>query len=438
MTDEAPAVGGGADSGPAGLADAEHREAVVGAAVEQEEDRAETREYYEAAKDYVVRNEFPDADRRDMVGAALDAQDIREGREPEREESEQPDSPAPNVPDHFSDADKARLSRMAPEDRAFVLDKHRQMLAAHTRRSQEIAPMRHAIGKFAENIQASGYTPEQAVEGLLEAENVLRHGSQEQKVALLRDLVERYGVGAPGAGQHAPQAAPAHHAPQHAPGPQAAPPGPQAHAPDPEFDRQSIAIARILRNGSPQDRAAVLEQLNHQWGVGPQQVRQLQEQQFEQRSVELANQMRNATPEQRAAIMEHYNQQFGFDPKMAQAERAIHSFATAKDAGGAPLYPHFQEVQPVMERYARHDLEHGVSPDLHSLYERAIWANADIREGLIAERSQADLAQGAARRRQEAEKAKRAGGMLSGAGNTVSAPNDNRRATIAAALDAVS
>lgn len=51
-----------------------------------------------------------------------------------------------------------------------------------------------AIAPFMENIQASGVEPLQAVQALFSADNILRKGSQEQKVQALHQLARDYGI----------------------------------------------------------------------------------------------------------------------------------------------------------------------------------------------------------------------------------------------------
>lgn len=56
------------------------------------------------------------------------------------------------------------------------------------------AAIEQAIAPFAGNIHATGQTPDAAVKSLLTVDNVLRHGSADQKTQMLTRLAQEYGV----------------------------------------------------------------------------------------------------------------------------------------------------------------------------------------------------------------------------------------------------
>lgn len=54
--------------------------------------------------------------------------------------------------------------------------------------------MRNAIAPFMRNIEATGMAPDVAVQGLLQADSMLRSGSAEQKVQMLHKIAADYGI----------------------------------------------------------------------------------------------------------------------------------------------------------------------------------------------------------------------------------------------------
>lgn len=85
---------------------------------------------------------------------------------------------------------------------------------------------------------------------------------------------------------------------------------------------------------------------------------------------------------------------------MTEAQGAIEAFS--KD----PANKHFDAVKTTMARM----MQTGEATDLKGAYEKAIWANPDIRNALLAEQRAADEAQRAKERDEAAKKARRAGG----------------------------
>ena len=70
-----------------------------------------------------------------------------------------------------------------------------------------------------------------------------------------------------------------------------------------------------------------------------------------------------------------------------KADQMVADFATAKDENGNPKHPYFEDVRQDMFNIVKSGLE----SDLDKAYERAIWANTDIRAKIIASQQQDNL-----------------------------------------------
>ena len=116
------------------------------------------------------------------------------------------DQGALEAPTHWASADREMFARQTPEAQRWLMERSRAMEAAHTQRSQEIAPLRNAVQKWGPYLQQLGATPDQAFDRLINAEYTLRTGTQEQKRDALRQFVRDYGITKPG--QNEPQIAP--------------------------------------------------------------------------------------------------------------------------------------------------------------------------------------------------------------------------------------
>ena len=129
-----------------------------------------------------------------------------------RQEAERAAGPADGIPEHFSGPERAALAKLEPADREAVLGRVKAMEAAHTQRSQELAPWRQVKDTYAEYLQQIGLTDEasvaQGVNNLVEVERALRTGTPEVKLDVLRRIAIDYGILAPGDPNGQQQAAP--------------------------------------------------------------------------------------------------------------------------------------------------------------------------------------------------------------------------------------
>ena len=111
----------------------------------------------------------------------------------EEEAGEDPSSTL-SAPTHWS-ADAQRMFLGVPtEAQQFLLDQHKAMEAAHTKRSQEVAPLRKTLETWNPYFQKIGTTPDLMVADLLQFEHSLRSGTPQQKLQAIQEVAKNYGV----------------------------------------------------------------------------------------------------------------------------------------------------------------------------------------------------------------------------------------------------
>ena len=101
------------------------------------------------------------------------------------------------APTHWSTKDREMFSKIGADGQQWLLERYRGMEAAHTKRSQEIAPMRDLAQRWAPYFEHLKTPAPQAIDLLMQTEYQLRNGSNTQKIAILQRLVEDYGIAAP-------------------------------------------------------------------------------------------------------------------------------------------------------------------------------------------------------------------------------------------------
>lgn len=107
----------------------------------------------------------------------------------------------------------------------------------------------------------------------------------------------------------------------------------------------------------------------------------------------------------------------GFTQSQRQAAemartQAIQKFASATDADGNLLHPHFDDVLDDMLLLARAETEAGRTPDLEALYERAVWASPAVRERLLEAQRTAAAQAAEKAAKEKAAKARAAGSSV--------------------------
>ena len=119
-----------------------------------------------------------------------------------------PAAPSLDAPTHWALEHQEMFRGLDPKAQSFLLDRSKEMEAAHTKRSQEIAPLRNVAEQWTPYLQQFGATPDQVFNSLMQHEYGLRTGTNDQKIQILMGLAQSYGVdlGQNGNGQQAPSA----------------------------------------------------------------------------------------------------------------------------------------------------------------------------------------------------------------------------------------
>lgn len=165
-----------------------------------------------------------------------------------------------------------------------------------------------------------------------------------------------------------------------------------------------LNTAYVLRTGQPQQKAQLLMQVARQYGVDLQQATQSQEQihpALLQMQQELATLRQQANPE---LIKQQLQEQIESDNIMAQ----VNAFA------GDPANKYFEQVKPIMASL----LSSGAAQDIQEAYDKACYADPNIRSTLLAEQNKALEA----KRKQEIAKKKQASASVTGSPDMTS-PN---------------
>ena len=109
------------------------------------------------------------------------------------------------APEHWSPEHRATFDNLPADGQRFLAERHRDMEAAYTRASQEIAPLREVVGQYNGYFQQIGRSPEQMFRGLMEYDRALRFGTPPQKASAIKELADGYGVELGGIAQGDPQ-----------------------------------------------------------------------------------------------------------------------------------------------------------------------------------------------------------------------------------------
>lgn len=160
--------------------------------------------------------------------------------------------------------------------------------------------------------------------------------------------------------------------------------------------QEYLQTAHVLRSGTPAQKSMALRQVAQQFNVdlslplqqGP---RDPQIAQLERQLAEVQGQLQGFT-------RQHQNQE-------------LHSLQSQiDDFASKPGHEHFDRVRTHMGIL----IENGMSPDLEDAYQRAVYADPEIRSSLIASQSQAETDKRLAEAKAKADAARRAGGSVSG------------------------
>ena len=120
------------------------------------------------------------------------------GDPPPEEESKEVETelePDPlDAPTHWAVEHQEMFRGLDPKAQSFLMDRSKDMEAAHTKRSQEIAPLRNAAEKWTPYLSQMQAEPSQVFDKLMQHEYGLRTGTNEQKINILLGLARDYQV----------------------------------------------------------------------------------------------------------------------------------------------------------------------------------------------------------------------------------------------------
>lgn len=98
------------------------------------------------------------------------------------------------APTHWP-SDRRELFQKHPKDvQEFMLNEHKEMSADYTHKLGEIAPLRNVMQKWNSYLTQTGQAPDYAFDLLMSAEQRLRSGTAQDKVAVLKALAADYNI----------------------------------------------------------------------------------------------------------------------------------------------------------------------------------------------------------------------------------------------------
>ncbi|MYH58537.1 MAG: hypothetical protein F4145_11200 [Boseongicola sp. SB0675_bin_26] len=101
------------------------------------------------------------------------------------------------APANWSSEHREMFSKLDLEAQKFLMDRSQAMEAAHTQRSQEVAPFREVADKWSGYMQQAQTTPALAFDSLMGIEYRLRTGTPAQQMDVLREIISAYGIAPP-------------------------------------------------------------------------------------------------------------------------------------------------------------------------------------------------------------------------------------------------
>jgi hypothetical protein len=293
--------------------------------------------------------------------------------EPEKKDDEKPAAETKGgvePPANWAASDKAMFKLQTSEAQAFLLRRHKQMEADHTRKTEEIAELRKEFGPVAEMfkphldvMKQKGLTPASTIRAWANVETALANG---QGVNVIQNLVKGYNIPLD---QVARALGFARDATAHVqPNPDAPTNG--AHQTQPaQLPPELLAELRDLR--------AKVD------------AREANDRNFQSRTAQ---------------------------EREARVEADITKFKSATSSNGELMHPYFDEVEPAMIALAQSKAaSRQPMPSIEELYETAVWANPSTRQAILAAERQKDEARRTEEARAKAASARKAGSSVTGA-----------------------
>ena len=354
----------------------DHLDNVITGAFDNAQEVADWKQGADDVRDAEIarRNPTDEQHFESAVDAAQILADRRESRDKRPEDEWTADETA--QPTETPATERAEFERWAQDDREFIAKQPPEVQEWVNRKKEEYASVDAFGAKWTPYLGQIGIPAEQmtqAVDTLMHTEASLRTGSPEQKQQILAQIIHDYQIPVPG-GQITAEAL-----------------GIQGQ--EAEIATSAIQTERALRSASPQQRVEIFNQLLQQYPVQiPQQA------------------MRQRQARQDPRMVQAHQQQV-FQQRHQQAQADINTYVTANPSARALL--------PRMTSLYRGDMQNGMPPDLQSLHQRAAALEPDI----------------VARHRDETERAKRAGGGISGSGTSSTIPPTTLEGVLSDAYD---
>lgn len=302
------------------------------------------------------------------------------GAEPHSEVEAEDEAPVaaetgPEVPSHWSQADKDMVASLPKEHQAKVVERYKAIEAGFTPKLQELAETKRQYGGamelFQPHIQGlhqQGRTPSDVIRAWAAIEQDMMQG---------RQFAQQGGVNEAGARHVARMIT--------------------TYAIDPG------RVAALLRGEAPQaDMGA---------GAQPPQA------QIPQQLLQEIN-----TLKQRVESRELAEQ----TSRQTDTQAQIDAFANEKDETGALKHPYFSELERDMMVLAQIEISQGNRPSIADLYDRAVYANRETRSKLLAANQAETQRKAAAERKARAEAATRAASSVAGSPGSGGSPAERR------------
>ena len=98
------------------------------------------------------------------------------------------------APTHWPSDDRELFTKQPKDVQQWMMGRIKHQDADYTRKTQEIAPLRNVIQKWNGYLTQTGQAPDYAFDLLMSAEQRLRSGTAQDKVAVLQALAADYNI----------------------------------------------------------------------------------------------------------------------------------------------------------------------------------------------------------------------------------------------------
>ena len=137
--------------------------------------------------------EAGDGDKQQDTAEGKTASGDEAGHEQDAGNQQVSDQPL-TAPEHWPSDDRELFAGQPKEVQQWMLDRIKAQDGDYTKKTQEIAPLRNSIQRWQGYLTQIGQTPEYAFDLLMGAEQRLRSGTPQEKVAVIQALANDYGV----------------------------------------------------------------------------------------------------------------------------------------------------------------------------------------------------------------------------------------------------